>query len=106
MAGVRGGSGGRGRRAGEWAAREALALFRGDPLADVADEPFAGAEIRRLEELRLTAAELAIDADLAAGPRSAARVKFASSTTATKYSSCRKSITVHSSFDSKHLLDF
>ena len=49
------------------AAREALALFRGDPLADVADEPFAAAEIRRLEELRLTAAELAIDADLAAG---------------------------------------
>jgi WD40 repeat protein/DNA-binding SARP family transcriptional activator len=49
------------------AAREALALFRGDPLADVADEPFASAEIRRIEELRLTAAELAIDADLAAG---------------------------------------
>jgi WD40 repeat protein/DNA-binding SARP family transcriptional activator len=49
------------------AAREALALFRGDPLADVAEEPFAAAEIRRLEELRLTAAELAIDADLAAG---------------------------------------
>ena len=49
------------------AAREALALFRGDPLADVADEPFADAEIRRLEELRLAAAELAIEADLAAG---------------------------------------
>ena len=47
--------------------REALALWRGEPLADVADEPFAAAEIRRLEELRLTAAELAIDADLAAG---------------------------------------
>ena len=47
--------------------REALALFRGDPLADVADEPFADAEIRRLEELRLAAAELAIDDDLAAG---------------------------------------
>ena len=38
------------------AAREALALFRGDPLADVADEPFADPEIRRLEELRLSAA--------------------------------------------------
>jgi WD40 repeat protein/DNA-binding SARP family transcriptional activator len=49
------------------AARAALALFRGAPLADVADEPFAGPEIRRLEELRLIAAELAIDADLAAG---------------------------------------
>ena len=48
-------------------ARQALALFRGDPLADISDEPFAGAEIRRLEALRLTAAELAIDADLAEG---------------------------------------
>ena len=47
--------------------REALALWRGEPLADVADEPFAAAEIRRLEELRLRAAEMAIDADLAAG---------------------------------------
>jgi len=48
------------------AAREALALFHGDPLADVADAPFATAVIHRLEELRLTACELAIDADLAA----------------------------------------
>jgi WD40 repeat protein/DNA-binding SARP family transcriptional activator len=48
-------------------AREALALWRGAALTDVADEPFAGAEIRRLDELRLRAAELAIDADLAAG---------------------------------------
>ena len=47
-------------------ARAALALWRGSPLADVADEPFASAEIRRLEELRLQAAEVAIDADLAA----------------------------------------
>jgi len=47
-------------------AREALALFRGEPLADVADEPFAPLEIRRLEDLRQTAAELAIEADLAA----------------------------------------
>ena len=52
------------------AAREALALWRGPALADVADEPFAAAEIRRLEELRLAAAELAIDADLAAGRHS------------------------------------
>ena len=48
-------------------ARQALALFRGEPLADIAEEPFAGAEIRRLGELRLVAAELAIDSDLAAG---------------------------------------
>jgi DNA-binding SARP family transcriptional activator len=46
--------------------REALALWRGAPLADVAEEPFAAAEIRRLEELRLTAIEEAIDRDLAA----------------------------------------
>jgi WD40 repeat protein/DNA-binding SARP family transcriptional activator len=49
------------------AAREALALWRGPALADVADEPFAAPEIRRLEELRVEAAELAIGADLAAG---------------------------------------
>ena len=40
---LRGGARGRDRRAGNGAAREALALFRGDPLADVADEPFASA---------------------------------------------------------------
>jgi DNA-binding SARP family transcriptional activator len=49
------------------AAREALALWRGPALVDVADEPFAAAEARRLEELRLDAVELAIDGDLAAG---------------------------------------
>ena len=38
--------------------------------------------------------------------RSAARVKFASSATATKYSSCLNSITTHSSFEKKYLLDF
>ena len=48
-------------------AREALALWHGEPLADVADEPFAAPEIRRLDELRVRAAEQAIDADLAAG---------------------------------------
>jgi DNA-binding SARP family transcriptional activator len=47
--------------------REALALWRGEALADVADEPFAAVEIRRLEELRVRAAEEAIEADLAAG---------------------------------------
>lgn len=48
-------------------AREALALWRGPALVDLADEPFAAAEIRRLEELLLRAREAAIDADLAAG---------------------------------------
>jgi hypothetical protein len=33
--------------------REALALWRGEPLADLADEPFAGAEIRRLASASL-----------------------------------------------------
>jgi hypothetical protein len=33
-------------------------------------------------------------------------VKFASSATATKYSSCRNSTTADSSFDRNHLLDF
>jgi DNA-binding SARP family transcriptional activator len=48
-------------------AREALALWRGSPLDDISDEPFAILEIRRLEELRLRARELAIDAALAVG---------------------------------------
>jgi DNA-binding SARP family transcriptional activator/WD40 repeat protein len=47
-------------------ARGALELWRGAPLADVASEPFAGVEIRRLEELHLRAIELGIDAELAA----------------------------------------
>src|SRR3954454_23534924 len=47
--------------------REALALWRGEPLCDVVDAPFAAAEVRRLEALRLRAAEMAIDTDLAAG---------------------------------------
>ena len=47
--------------------REALELWRGAPLGDVADEPFALGEIRRLEELRLRAIELAVDDDLADG---------------------------------------
>src|SRR4051794_36222326 len=32
--------------------REALALWRSEPLCDLADEPFAAVEIRRLEDLR------------------------------------------------------
>ena len=48
-------------------AGEALALWRGRPLDDIADQPFAGAEIRRLDEQWLRARELAIDGALAAG---------------------------------------
>ena len=55
------------RLVAEGAPRDALALWRGPPLDDVAGEPFAAAEIRRLEELRLAAVELAIEHDLAAG---------------------------------------
>ena len=51
----------------EGSPREALALWRGPALDDVATEPFAGLEIRRLEELRLTAIEQAFEQDLAAG---------------------------------------
>jgi len=47
--------------------RQALALWRGQPLADFAYERFAQAAIGRLEELRLLAAERRIDADLALG---------------------------------------
>jgi YVTN family beta-propeller protein len=47
--------------------REALTLWRGAPLDDIADEPFAAVEIRRLEEVWLRARELAIDAALRAG---------------------------------------
>jgi DNA-binding SARP family transcriptional activator len=47
--------------------REALALWRGPPLADLAYEPFAQSEIARLEELRLAVLEERIDADLACG---------------------------------------
>ena len=47
--------------------REALALWRGPPLADLSFEPFAQPEIARLEEQRLSALEARVDADLAAG---------------------------------------
>jgi DNA-binding SARP family transcriptional activator len=47
--------------------REALSLWRGPPLEDVAYQPFAQAEIGRLEEQRLTAVELRVEADLAVG---------------------------------------
>jgi predicted ATPase/DNA-binding SARP family transcriptional activator len=47
--------------------REALELWRGQPLADVAFEPFAQGEVVRLEELRLATLEDRIDADLGLG---------------------------------------
>lgn len=47
--------------------REALGLWRGPPLADFSFEPFAQAEVGRLNELRLAALEDRIEADLALG---------------------------------------
>ena len=46
---------------------EALGMWRGGPLSDVAQEPFARWAIPRLEELRLAVLEERIEADLAAG---------------------------------------
>jgi class 3 adenylate cyclase len=55
------------RLSGEARFSEALALWRGPALADLAYEPFAQGEIVRLEELRLAVLEQRLDADLAAG---------------------------------------
>src|ERR1700691_3383632 len=59
-------------RGGSWEAaadqaRAALALWRGEPLADVESEALAPREVPRLAELRLQAAELRIDAELHLG---------------------------------------
>jgi DNA-binding SARP family transcriptional activator len=45
----------------------ALALWRGDPLADLEQETFAQEEIRRLDDRRLVALEERLDAQIAAG---------------------------------------
>jgi DNA-binding SARP family transcriptional activator len=47
--------------------REALALWRGAPLADLAQEEFAQAEIRRLEELHVSTIEQRIEVELELG---------------------------------------
>jgi DNA-binding SARP family transcriptional activator len=49
--------------------REALGLWRGPALADLAGGPFAQAEIRRLEELHVAAVERRIEVELALGRR-------------------------------------
>jgi DNA-binding SARP family transcriptional activator len=51
--------------------KDALQLWRGGAPADVSDEPFARAEVARLEESRLGALEDRIDADLAHGNHAA-----------------------------------
>ena len=49
------------------ALREALALWHGPPLSDLAFEPFVQTEVARLEELRLVALERRLDAELELG---------------------------------------
>jgi DNA-binding SARP family transcriptional activator/ABC-type branched-subunit amino acid transport system substrate-binding protein/streptogramin lyase len=51
--------------------REALALWRGPPLADLPETPLLESERRRLEGLRLGALEARIDVDLALGDHAA-----------------------------------
>src|SRR5690349_1393697 len=51
--------------------RDALALWRGLPLADLEFVPFAQMEIARLQEQRLAALEARVDADLAMGRHAA-----------------------------------
>jgi DNA-binding SARP family transcriptional activator len=46
---------------------EALGLWRGEPLAELADDVLSQAEVQRLEAARLAALERRIDADLALG---------------------------------------
>ncbi len=59
------------RRAPSTRLHEALALWRGAPLADFTYAPFAQGAIARLEELRLAAIELRIEADLSLGRHAA-----------------------------------
>src|SRR5262249_4546863 len=47
--------------------KEALALWRGPPLAEFAEEPFGRVEAARLEEQRLAALEQRVEAELALG---------------------------------------
>jgi WD40 repeat protein/DNA-binding SARP family transcriptional activator len=49
------------------ALRAAASLWRGRPLADLEFEPFARVEVERLEELRLTAVEERVEAELTLG---------------------------------------
>jgi DNA-binding SARP family transcriptional activator len=52
--------------AARWLA-EALALWRGGALADVPPSPYVEAEAERLDELRLSATELQLEAEIACG---------------------------------------
>lgn len=50
---------------------DGLGLWRGEPLAEFADQAFAVAELGRLKELRLAALEARVEADLALGREAA-----------------------------------
>jgi DNA-binding SARP family transcriptional activator len=54
-------------RAGARVLADALDLWRGPPLADLAHEPFAQISIERLEEIRLAAVEQRVEAELGFG---------------------------------------
>jgi DNA-binding SARP family transcriptional activator len=56
--------------------REALGLWRGPALAEVADEPFAQAERQRLEELRISALEDRLACELGLGEHAAAAAEL------------------------------
>jgi class 3 adenylate cyclase/tetratricopeptide (TPR) repeat protein len=55
------------REGGAETLREALALWRGQPLAELASEPFVQAEVARLEELRAAAREELFDVEIELG---------------------------------------
>ena len=55
--------------------REALALWRGAPLADVTFDTWAQADVQRLEDLRLSVQEDLLDAELALGNHAAVAVE-------------------------------
>ena len=57
--------------AGDGALDEALALWRGPALADLADEPFARSEVARLDERRLAVLEDRFERELDAGRHAA-----------------------------------
>ncbi|MFC4999526.1 BTAD domain-containing putative transcriptional regulator [Dactylosporangium cerinum] len=63
-------------QAAETLLREGLALWRGDPLADLVDEPVFGAERTRLQELYVTARERYGETLLALGRAETAVVVF------------------------------
>ena len=73
------------RLVGEWQPEQALALLRGSPLSDVAMEPFAAAQIARLEELELSAREQVVEVRLEQGRHAEVVPELERLVTATPY---------------------